>query len=301
MRRLLSVVPEEYNATGLLFTLAAFASGDGGYPEGGSLGTANRMEKTFTDLGGTIRYKAKADKVEVRDGVAVGVRVLGELLPADAVIVTQDVLAAADQLFEAPPQDAWLLEMKRTIKHTACCFVSIGVKTVIPETPAFMLPEPIRFGSFSYPVIGFNNYADYPGYAPEDGMALTVFFGGDSYDFWAQARKEGRYESEKEAIGEQVLRALYEKYPQTEGKVEVIDVATPLTYERYTGASHGSWMSVMGKGEMRAAACPCVLEAVRGVYFAGHRTMAPGGQPAALLSGRTAAQMVCRRFDAVFR
>lgn len=152
----------------------------------------------------------------------------------------------------------------------------MGVRAEIPETPMFELPEPISCGGVSYTVLGFNNYTGYPGYAPDGCTALTTAFMGDSYDFWKKARGEGRYETEKQAVAERVSRALCRKYPQAEGRVEIIDVATPLTYERYTGSSRGSWMSVMGKGEAMASSCPCTLEGAKGVYFAGHRTMPPG-------------------------
>jgi phytoene dehydrogenase-like protein len=301
LRLLLSnVVPAEYNAMSLLFTIATLAAGDGGYPEGGSLAMTKRMADTFTGLGGKILYSTKADKIVTRNGAATGVNTGGEALAADAVIITQETLAAAERLFDTPPKDEWLVKLKRDVKPAACCFIGIGVRAKLSETPMFEVPEPVRCGGFNYPVLGFYNYSGYPGYAPEGCTALTTALIGDSYDFWKKARNEGRYEAEKRAVAEQVVRALCQKYPQAEGKVEVVDVATPLTYERYTGASKGSWMSIMGKGDSMGAACPCTLEDTKSVYFAGHRTRLPGGLPGALVSGRDAAQMVCRQFDVVF-
>jgi len=295
-----NIIPEENNAMSLLFTLATLAAGDGGYPEGGSLAMTKRMADTFTGLGGRILYKTKADKVVTRNGSAVGVNTGGEVLAADAVIITQETLAAVERLFDAPPRDEWLYNLKRDVKPAVCCFIGIGVRAKLPETPMLEVPEPIRCGGFSYPVLGFNNYSNYPGYAPEGCTALTTALIGDSYDFWKKARDEGRYEAEKKAVADQVIRALCQKHPEAEGKIEVVDVATPLTYERYTGASKGSWMAIMGKGDSMGTACPCVLEDTKSVYFAGHRTKLPGGLPGALVSGRDAAQMVCRQFDVVF-
>jgi phytoene dehydrogenase-like protein len=123
---------------------------------------------------------------------------------------------------------------------------------------------------------------------------------GDTYEFWKQAKDEGRYDAEKQALAEQVTRALCAQYPQCEGKIEVIDVATPLTYERYTGAYHGSWMAVMEPGD-KMARYPGDCKDISGLYFAGHRIMSPGGLPAAAASGRQAAQLVCRQFGSVFR
>ncbi len=293
------VVPDEdFSVTSLLFTLATLAAGDGGYPEGGSLAMTQRMADTFTGLGGKILYGAKADKVLVQGGAVIGLSVSGEVMPADAVIVTQETLAAAAQLFKEAPRDEWLQNLKRDTKPVACCFVGLGVREQVKEIPAFMLDEPIRCGGCRYDTLGFNCYADYPGYAPEGCTALTTALMGDSFDYWQKARDEGRYEAEKQAVLEQVCRALCRQHPRLEGKIEVRDLATPLTYERYTGASRGSWMAGMGGG--RPAANPCTLEGAKGVYFAGHRTMAPGGLPVALMSGRAAAQLACRQFDAVF-
>ena len=295
-----SVVTEEYGATSLLFTMRTLAEGDGGYPEGGSLAMTKRMANTFTGLGGKLLLGTKADKVVSKDGAAVGINVGGELLTADAVIVTQETLAAMG-LFDTPPKDEWLAKLKRDTKPAVCCFVGVGIRAELPETPGFELSNPIQCGGFFYPILAMNNYSDYPGYAPDGCTTLTTAFMGDSYDYWKATRDEGRYEAEKQAVADQVSRAICQKYPQAEGKIEVIDVATPLTYERYTGASRGSWMAVMGKGESPSSACPCTLEDTKGVYFAGHRTMMPGGLPVALMTGRNAAQMVCRQFDVIFR
>lgn len=296
-----TILPEDYSAVALLSTLSWLAMGDGGYPEGGSLAMTQRMADTYKSLGGKLLLGTKADKVIINNGAATGVSVNGKILPADAIIVTQEILAAVERLFDTPPKDKWLLELKRNIKPATCCFIGIGVRASIPETPAFQLSEPIQCGGFSYPVLSFNNYTGYPGYAPDGCTTLTVPLMGDSYDFWKKARDEGRYEAEKQNVADQVSKALCQKYPQAKGNIDIIDVATPLTYERYTGASKGSWMAHMSKGDAAGSSCPCTLENIKGVYFAGHRTMVPGGMPVALSSGRNAAQMVCRQFDTIFR
>lgn len=295
-----SIVPDNYSAVSILFTIATLAAGDGGYAQGGSLGLAQRMADTFTGLGGTIHFGTKVDKIVANNGMVTGVKVNGEVLPADGVIITQEVIAASEQLFDQPPKDEWIAKIKEETKPAACCFLSLGIKAPLKETPIFDLEEPIHCGGFSYEQLGFNNYYGYPGYAPEGCTALTVFFGGDSYDFWKKAKEEGRYEAEKQGVADQVKNAMIKKYPDLADKFEVVDVATPLTYERYTGSSKGSWMSVMEKGTPSMQACPCMLEEIKGVYFAGHRTMCPGGMPTALTSGRTAAQLVCRQFDKTF-
>ena len=301
-RRLLDYIPQRYTASSLIFTLATFNEGDGGYPEGGSLAMVYRMAKTFTDLGGTLLLNTHVKKVLIENGAATGVELENETLHADAVIVTQETIAAAEMLFDPPLQDAWLKELRDTTKPTACTFVCVGVRAKLPEDvlPEWKLPEPITYAGQTVTELSFNSYSGFKDYAPEGGTVLTAAFIVDTYDYWKASKEEGRYEADKQELAEQISRALCQKYPEVEGKIEVIDVATPLTYERYTGAYHGSWMSITEPGD-KMNSLEGAVDSVKGLFFAGHRLMSPGGLPSASASGRTAAQQVCRMFDVVFR
>ena len=302
LQRLFRIVPDRYAASALAFTLATFHASDGGYPEGGSLPMASRMSKTFTDLGGTLLLNTKVKQIVIEDGVATGVMLENETLAADAVIVTQETVAALDTLFDPPLQDAQLSKLKTTVKPTACTFVCVGVRARLPEgmLPEWKLPKPISYAGQTVSELSFNSYSEFADYAPEGGTALTTAFVTDTYDYWKASKEAGRYEADKQVLAEQVGRALCQKYPEAEGKIEVIDVATPLTYERYTGAYHGSWMSINEAGD-KALRLEGTVDSVKGLFFAGHRLMSPGGLPAAAASGRTAAQLVCRLFDTVFK
>ena len=300
LRKALNFLPQDYYAIALLFTLALLTTGDGGYPEGGSLAMTQRMADTFKSHGGKLLLGKKAKKVIVENAVATGVELENETLSADAVIVTQETIAAVDQLFDIRPKDKWLIELHKNIKPSVCTFVGVGVRTEIPETPLFDLSEPIVCGGISYSELSFYNYFGYKGYAPEGGTVLTTAFMADTYDFWKNAKDKGSYQVEKQALAEQISRAICTKYPQAEGKIEVIDIATPLTYERYTGAYRGSWMNTMNKND-KMKQYSGFLKSIKSVYFAGHRMKGVGGLPIALLSGRTAAQLVCRQFDTMFK
>ena len=305
IQQALRVLPDGYNAVSLIATLATLDSGDGGYPEGGSLAMVERMVKTFKEPGGKLLLNTPVKKVMVDNANARVTGVIpenGTALNADAVIVTQETIAALERLFETPPQDKWLEELRKNTKPAVCSFIGIGIRAELPEpaVPTWKLDDPIKYAQKEITEIGFYNYSKYKGYAPEGCSCLTTIFAGDTYDFWKKAKDEGRYKDEKQALAEQISRAVCRKYPQAEGKIEVIDIATPLTYERYTGAYHGSWMSITGIGD-KMKVYPGFSKNITGLYFAGHRLVPPGGLPVALSTGRTAAQMVCRQFEALFR
>ena len=101
IRQLLcSVVPSDMISVSLLFTLASFAFGDGGYIEGGSLAMANNMAKYFEELGGEIKLGEKIERIVIKDNKSNGVFVKDKFIQSDAVIIASDTLTAIDKLFE---------------------------------------------------------------------------------------------------------------------------------------------------------------------------------------------------------
>ena len=298
-----SIVGDEISATALVFTLATLACGDGGYPQGGSLRMAENIAKEFVRLGGSIQYQTPVERVTVKDGAAAGVVIDGTEVPADAVIVTQDTLAAVDALFDRPLREPWVEKMRREVDPILNTFLCLGVRedlSDIPESVGFAVEPPLRCGGIEYHTVGINHYAAYPGYAPEGCTAVTSGIMGDSYDWWKQRKEDGTYESEKQKLAEAFIRLLSEKYPQIKGKVEVWDVATPLTYERYLHSYKGSWMSTMKKGT-KMENYPTKPESIRNLYFAGQRLVIPGGLPVAAETGRLAVQYLCRDTETVFQ
>ena len=292
---------DKHSATWLFFSMANRARGDAGFPQGGSLPFVNRIVKTFKDAGGEIIFNQPITRVAVKDGKATGVGSESFFLSCDAVIVTADTMQM-DYLFETPPKAQWLDEMRAKALPTMCVFVSLGIDadlTQYAKNCTFKLDSPLRVGRYNHLLITINNYANDPTYSPKGKAAVTLLLLGDSYDFWKNSKDEGRYEAEKEKIAQGIIEALASQLPETKDKVEVYDVATPLTYERYCANWRGSWMTMMAH-TMRIRPYPPKVDNLENVYFGGHRMRAPGGLPIAAISGRAAVQYLCRDTDTLF-
>jgi phytoene dehydrogenase-like protein len=264
---------------------------------------ALNLAKRLEALGGKVAYNRRVSKVITQNGRAAGVLLEnGESLTADAVIVTVDTLAAIDHLFDEPLNEPWMNEMRQNTDLMLCSFICIGVKadlSALPGSLMFSLKEPTVLGGIRLDALSANHYAGYKGYAPDDCTAITMPILGDSYAFWQACQANGTYEAEKKRMAETAIRLLAEKWPRIVGSIDVVDVATPLTYERYCGTYHGSWMSGMKKGVMNAS-YPIANEGIKNLYFAGQRMMPPGGLPVAVFTGRQAVQYVCRDMDVIF-
>jgi len=75
----------------------------------------------------------------------------------------------------------------------------------------------------------------------------------------------------------------------------MVDVATPMTYVRYTDAWQGaimSWLSTSKTGFLRVSK---TLPGLKNLYMLGQWTNSPGGLPGTLASGRWAIQVLCKK------
>lgn len=291
-----SFINPEQNAISLVYTLATFAVGDGGYPKGGSLVMSANVEKKLLSLGGRVLYGAEVSRVLVENGKVSGVNYgQDKFLPADAVIVSADARMAIDRLFEQPLQDAWAQKMRKEMEVDQCLIFSMGVKADLSSYPrniAFPLDKDFEYAGCSCNVLMLNLYSG-PDFAPEGCTTLTWLLFGEMYEYWKQAKSEGTYKEKKQEITSHVIELIQNYLPEVEGNIEFTDLATPLTLERYCSTYKGGFMSLWKAGKMPATA-PVRYSRIAGLYFAGQRTDASGGLPVAVASGRKAVKCLCR-------
>jgi len=302
IREMLLAIPGANQGMAMLFmTMGSLARGDGGFPEGGSLPFASRMANKFISLGGKILYKTKVSQVIVEGGKATGVITECEKIYAEAVIIASDTMAA-DRLFAEPLNAPWINEMRKITDPTMVTFVSLGINADLRKYNGyylFKLKKPISLSNMVYDYLAISNYAADSTYSPPGKSVITVQLPGDTYNFWEKHMADNTYIQEKQRIGDAIKEAIESQMPEAIGNIEVCDVATPLTYERYCGNWKGSWMTEI-KPDMKFKPYPAAIKGLDGVYFAGQRMIPPGGIPAALMSGRRAVQYLCRDTDTVF-
>ncbi|MFA6856086.1 MAG: NAD(P)/FAD-dependent oxidoreductase [Treponema sp.] len=299
---LLSVVGMRYNAAAFVYTMASFASGDCGYPEGGSLRMAQNMADTFTALGGTIQFSTKVTGIVTKNGVTTGVNTEDTFIPADKIVITQDTRQAVDSLFNPPLNEKWAQKMRKTVITEQNMFLCLGIKADLSKYPlSFIIPLDVPFeaAGLSFEEVCLHNYSTYKGYAPEGCTPLTCLLLGPSYNWWKAKKADGTYKQEKEALIQRFIIEVKKHVPEIADNVEVTDVATPCTYERYTGSFEGSWMSVWESGGA-SFTLPAKSQTIKGIYFAGERSMMPGGLPITVLAGRRAAQTLCKDTNTEF-
>ena len=294
-----AVVDPDINALSFIYTLSTFSTGDSGYPRGGSLRMAQNMADCLTSLGGEIRYHTPALSLS-REGDAVCVQTASGTLQADAVIISMDARKAIDKLFGEPLQERWAQRMRKHLKTTQCMFIGLGIKadlSAYPRSMQLVLPRPFTVAGITYKTLVVNNYAQEAAYAPPGCTVLTCLLHGDSYAYWAAAKADGSYAAKKQETIALLIDRLSDRIPEVKTFVEVTDMATPLTYERYCDTYQGSYMSHWAAGK-RVPHAP--MRYAPGIYFTGQRVSLSGGLPPAAETGHRTAQTLCKDFGVEF-
>jgi phytoene dehydrogenase-like protein len=73
------------------------------------------------------------------------------------------------------------------------------------------------------------------------------------------------------------------------------DVATPVTWERYTGNWRGSYEGWLPAPGSLLKSMRKTLPGLQSFYMAGQWVEPGGGMPAAAMSGRNVIQIICKR------
>ncbi len=289
--------------SGILMGLAVQTKKNAGYPVGGSLAFSQAMASRFTSLGGELVLGARVTEILVERGRAVGVRTEdGRVVHADHVVSAADGRTTLYTLLGGRYLPARLRALYEGGAPTfpPLVQVSLGLRRRIdgPSGVAFRLARPLEVGPTRHAQLIVRNLAEDPELAPPGCSVVTVTVESD-YDWWAELRRDrARYVEEKRRIGEEVVARLEEKWPGLAADVEVIDVATPVTWERYTGNWRGAyegWMittktmeQVMGPG------LPKRLPGLEGFAMIGQWTTFGGGVPPAAKDGRDLIRRLCR-------
>ena len=92
-----------------------------------------------------------------------------------------------------------------------------------------------------------------------------------------------------------MVAQLDRRFPGLAAQVEMRDVATPMTFERYTGNWQGSYMGWRDTTQTFGMRMSKTLPGLANFYMAGQWVMPGGGLPSGIMTGRYVAQIICKQ------
>ena len=302
--------PQDYPMMVCFSTLAMMNDREAGYPIGGSLPIAKALEKRYLSLGGEVVYRTRVTDILVQNDQAVGLELDGE-----ADVFGDIIISAADghtTIFD-------LLDScysNRRIQNTyeggmtpskSILQVSFGVDMDFSDQPPmvnFPLEQPIWLGNIRHDRLVLKHYGFDPTMAPEGKSVLSLWCEAD-YDYWHWLRGDAeRYNFHKDEVAEVITEVLDARYPGFREAVEVVDVATPVTYERYTGNWRGAFagwaLTTRKMSMMMGIGMKKTLPGLENFYMIGQWVEPGGNVELSCASGRDVIKDICHDRDQPF-
>lgn len=300
----------DFPLLGMAATLAWMHTRTAGYPIGGSLAVVQGLERRYRELGGRIHFRSPVAEVLVEDAPAGRARAVGVGLvdgsehPADHVVSAADGHTTLYTLLHGRFVD----DAVRRLYDAHQVFppivrVSLGVARDLsaqPHAVVQLLPRPVDLAGVTQRAVSFRHYCDDPTMAAAGTSSVAVFLGAN-YDYWrVLGADRAAYAAEKDRVAGAALDLVEARFPGTRDHVEVVDVATPLTFLRFTGNWRGSPEGVLVTTRNLTRPMRKTLPGLDGFHQVGHWVSPGGGLPSGAMTGREVAQLMCaadgRRF-----
>ena len=290
----------DFPMMGMLMTLAWMHNKAAGYPIGGSLEFSRAIEGRYLGLGGEIHYRSPVSKILTESDQAIGVRLAdGTEHRSDIVVSAADGHSTIFDMLEGK----YINDKIRGYYDKLPVFpplvqVALGVARSfegLPPSIIYPLKEPVTIAGQEHKKVGVEIHNFDPTLTPQGKTVVKVMFSSD-YEYWKKLKQDlERYKAEKEQIANKVIVLLDQHFPGLAGQVEMCDVATPMTWERYTGnwrASFEGWLITTKTFGMRMSKA---LPGLKNFYMAGQWVEPGGGVPTAAMSGRKVIQITCKQ------
>ncbi|MDD5168259.1 MAG: NAD(P)/FAD-dependent oxidoreductase [Syntrophales bacterium] len=280
-------------------------NGDIQWPAGGSLEFARSIEKRYLELGGQIFYRQKVETILVKNDRAVGIRLDdGTEHRADIVISNADgrktIINMLGGKYTSPLISAYNADPPD--ESTMAVQVFLGVNRDLSREPSaliMLLDKPVTIAGHEHESLELQIYGFDPSMAPSGKGTIKVEL-TSKYSFWQKLHADIQaYKAEKSTVAEQVIEILENHFKGIGSQIEVTDVATLITWERFMGGTHG-WPAFPNK---KAALLPSLLgtgqtmtlPGLSNFYLTGQWVTAVGALFANAQSGKKAIQAICRK------
>jgi len=295
----------EFSSFFILFTFAFLHNKNAGYPIGGSLPMSLALEKRYTELGGVLHYTKRVEKILVEADRAVGVRLAdGSEHRAARVISAADGHTTIFEMLDGKygdektrePYEQWPI-------FPPLLFVGVGVNRSFEDEPkmvggiSFALRRPTEIGDAVHDRMPVRIFNQDPTLAPPGKTSLEVMM-PSSYEYWKElAQDPAAYAEKKDQVARTVVELLDQRFPGISQQVEMVDVATPLTFERYTGNWKGSfegWLMTPQNSYTVMKPMSQTLPGLQNFYMCGQWVEPGGGLPTGVMSGRRLVRALCK-------
>lgn len=295
----------EVNILVITMPLSCFDKKSAGYPVGGSLEFAKKVEQAYLALGGKIHYKTPVKKILVENDTAKGLLVRNDVKHySDVILSASDWHFTVFDLLEGKYVNKHMRELRDLKKlevFYSIVHLGFGIADELKDQPHFsryplkedlILPDGTKYDRLEVHIYNYDRTM-----APPGKSAVVVSFYTKKGDWWLDLRKNDRpeYRKVKKEFTEKIIELLDERLGGIKDKLEMSDMATPATVYRYTNNWKGStqgWLP--GKNLLAPSPVGFTVPGLKNFYFSSHWNQPGGGLPIAIKTGRDVTKVICK-------
>jgi phytoene dehydrogenase-like protein len=295
----------------LAFHLARHAgglSGDIQWPVGGAGELAKSIETHYLTLGGKVHYRSRVGRILIENDKAIGIKLAdGSEHRADVVISNADgrktILNMLDGKYVNETVRGYCAPNSDETPFAVDVFLGINRDlSGEPSSLVLLLDPPVTIANHKYEEIEAQLYGFDKSMAPPGKGTIKVELPA-SYAYWRQLYDgDGeKYKQEKQKVAEQVVDILESQLRGMRNQVEVIDVCTLMTWERYMGGTQGWFNFPNRKLDFTMREDPSdkkfktMLPGLSNFYFVGVWATAMGSLAHNANSGKAIIRRICKK------
>jgi all-trans-retinol 13,14-reductase len=292
----------------------------GFYPVGGSWKIAESIIPKIQKTGGEVFTYARVNEIIVEDGAVTGVEMAdGHRIECGCVISSAGVANTfrnllAEDVVSSSGYKQQLSSVKPSMAHLG---VYVGLKGTatelgLPKTNFWIYPHedydaaveqfsvdpeaPFPVVYVSFPSAKDPDYLNrHPGTATIEVVAPAPYHWFEKWQGSTWGKRGDDYEAFKDQLGERLMRYVYDKLPQLEGKVDYYEVSTPQTTNWFAGYEEGELYGLEHSAERLQQDWLGPRTRIPGLWLTGQDTLTCGVTGAMMAGVLTTTAMVGMR------
>ena len=281
----------------------------GHYPKGGSQVLSNAFIDIIKSYGGEIILRCEVKNIIVHQNLVKGIRTTkGEEFCANCIISNID---ARKTFCELVGPDYYPKDFIKKVHHMDPCISALqlylGLNVDLKEkgifdyeifvNPNYDLDKQFRacidnnINEVFFVVTIYSNLDDTVAPKGKSVMSVIALSG---YDFWKTLPKES-YKEKKLEIANLLIKRVEKIIPNLSSYIEKLEVATPLTMERYTGNYKGAiygWSQLISQSGIRRLDVKNPY--IKNLYLASAWTRPGGGFSGVMYAGEHVAETILK-------
>ena len=292
--------PGPGNLYSMIFSYATICLDNGGLIKGGSKPMVERMAAKYKSLGGELKLNSEVISVNIVNKECFSLTLKnGESFSADYYISCCDANYVTREL----------LHDKDTFKKLSKRYNSPYIYPTPSAVLVYLLikdlkdiPIPFSFPCKNFTLAGrvtdhitMRSYDYDPYFKSNEGSVVQVFIDqySKSFPFWEKLYlNKDEYNKTKNEIAQLVIEKIEERFINLKDKISVLDVVTPITFNKYTNASRGAYMGFLFTPKKVTLTFKGKIKSAKNFLLSGQFAQCPGGLPLALSSGRFSIQWI---------